>query len=129
MAGINSNALVIPSGIANGIESIVGLTFMTIKASPEAMEAKAQEVRSAAAQIRQEFEELSRAVSRTAGYWNGEAAELHRKRYEDMKPRAQDMFQCLEEHAGNLQEIAALYTATQAKVTTMTQALPKDAIE
>lgn len=129
MAEICSDALFIPQGITSSLGSIAGFSSMTIRASPEIMEAKAADVLSAAAQIRREFEELFRAMGRTAGYWNGEAAELHRRRYADMKPEMENMLKCLEEHAGNLQEIAAIYTAAQAKVTVMAQALPVDAIE
>lgn len=86
MAEICSDALFIPQGITSSLGSIAGFSSMTIKASPEIMEAKAADVLSAAAQIRREFEELFRAMGRTAGYWNGEAAELHRRRYADMKP-------------------------------------------
>ena len=103
---------------------------MTIKASPEEMENKAGQVRTAISNMRTQYEEMSRvALSRTAGYWNGEAAELHRKRYQDMQPDIEKMFQCLEEHATNLLEIAQTYTETQTRVTTMAQSLPKDAIE
>lgn len=75
MAEICSDALFIPQGITSSLGSIAGFSSMTIKASPEIMEAKAADVLSAAAQIRREFEELFRAMGRTAGYWNGEAAE------------------------------------------------------
>lgn len=128
---INVNSLYIPDGIETVAGAVAGsaLSSMTIKASPEVMEEKAAEVRSAANAIRQDFEELGRAMERTAGYWNGEAAELYRKLYRDMKPGAEKMFQCLEEHADNLLEIAAVYTATQSRVTAIAQALPKDAIE
>lgn len=129
MAEIYSDALFIPQDIASSLGSIAGSTSMTIKASPEIMETKATDVRSAANQMRQEFEELSRVMARTAGYWNGEAAELHRRRYADMKTQMESMLNCLEKHADNLQEIATIYTVTQAKVTTMAQALPTDAIK
>lgn len=131
MTEIRTDALFIPEGIGliSSLVSTAGFTSMTIKASPEIMEAKASDVTNAIDQIRQEFEEMSRAMDRTAGYWNGEAAELHRRRYAGMKPQMESMLRCLKEHADNLQEIAAIYTTTQAKVTAITQALPIDAIE
>ena len=65
MAEICSDALFIPQGITSSLGSIAGFSSMTIKASPEIMEAKAADVLSAAAQIRREFEELFRAMGRT----------------------------------------------------------------
>lgn len=123
-------SLYVPERMAGAAgANLSGFTSATIKASPEVMEEKAGRVRSVISSMRKEFEEMTRAVQRTGGYWNGEAAELHRKRYQDMLPNVQSMFQCLEEHAENLQEIAGVYTATQTKITSMAAALPKDAIE
>ena len=102
---------------------------MTIRTSPEVMQAKAAEVHTAAAEIRREFEDLSRAVERTSAYWNGNAAEQHRRRAAAMKPKTEDMIACLEQHAANLQQIAGLHTAAETKAKSTSAALPTDAIE
>lgn len=129
MAEFTSNTLYIPERVAAAGNVGSAMSGITIKASPELMREKAEQTRSAIARMRSEYEEMDRAVGRTGGYWNGEAAELHRSQYKSLQPKIQTMFACLEEHAANLQEIAALYTATQTSLTNMAAQLPTNAIE
>ena len=119
------------AGFGNFTESraTAALSAITLKAEPAAMEQKAGQISNAIGRMRNIYQEMTRIVSRTSGYWNGEAAELHRNRYKEMQPELERIFSCLESNVANLKEIAAVYTGTQSTITAMAQALPKDAIE
>lgn len=126
MSEYTSNSLSVPSSFTGASSS---MSYMTIRATPEEMEAKAQVVLKEVAIMRREYEDMNRLVERTSGYWNGEVAELHRKRFREMQGEVQTMFQCLNDHAKNLEQIAAVYTGTQIKVTSAASSLPTEAIE
>lgn len=133
MSEYTSNALYVPNiftSASEGMSIVMGsLSNMTIRATPEEMEAKAQAVLKEVSTMMREYEDMNRLVERTSGYWNGEAAELHRKRFREMQDETQTMFQCLKDHAKNLEQIAAVYTGTQIKVTSVASSLPTEAIE
>lgn len=133
MSEYTSNALYVPNiftSASEGMSIVMGsLSNMTIRATPEEMEVKAQEVLKEVSTMMREYEDMNRLVERTSGYWNGEAAELHRKRFREMQDEVQTMFQCLNDHAKNLEQIAAVYTGTQIKVTSVASSLPTTAIE
>lgn len=102
---------------------------MQIKAAPKRMQLKAEEIRVRAVRIQADLSDMTRAIDRTQSYWNGEAADLHREQYREMKPRAEQMLSMLQEHTKDLRDIAALYTGAETNVSRTTQTLPKDAIE
>ena len=102
MSEYTSNALYVPNiftSATEGMSIVMGsLSNMTIRATPEEMEAKAQAVLKEVSTMMREYEDMNRLVERTSGYWNGEAAELHRKRFREMQDETQTMFQCLNDH-------------------------------
>lgn len=102
---------------------------VTLKVTPQVLIARAVEIRKEVARIQNEFQNMTQAINRTAGYWNGDAANLHRKRYQEIVPEAEEMLRTLRQHAENLEKIAQTYITSEGKITTMSTQLPKNAIQ
>ena len=65
MSEYTSNSLSVPSSFTGASSS---MSYMTIRATPEEMEAKAQVVLKEVAIMRREYEDMNRLVERTSGY-------------------------------------------------------------
>ncbi|MDO4329651.1 MAG: WXG100 family type VII secretion target [Lachnospiraceae bacterium] len=88
-----------------------------IRVQPDILNAKAEEVSGAIAQMEQLFESVQATAARTKYYWIGEAGELHRKMFEDQKDDIVQLLQRLKEHPVDLQKIAKTYTETEQQLT------------
>ncbi len=102
---------------------------VTLKVRPEDLIIKAEAIEQNAGRIQANFENMNQAIKRTRNYWNGDAADLHRRRYDELVPEAEEMFRMLRQHAKNLQNIAQTYIGSEGKITSMSSQLPKNAIE
>ena len=58
---------------------------LALKVSPEALRSAAQTAQSHINKMVQLFEAVDQLVSRSQGYWQGEAGDFHRKSYEQRK--------------------------------------------
>lgn len=99
-----------------------------IKASPQALNAGAAEVQRTAADIRNSFLNIEAAVNRSGGYWQGDAAEAHRKAWREMKEETEQILTKLYEHAADLQAIARTYLEAEEGTADQTDSLPSDVI-
>ena len=99
-----------------------------IKAAPQALLAGAGSVQKTASDIRNHFSEIEAAVNRSAGYWQGDAAEAHRASYQDMKGTAEEIFARILEHASDLQKMAQTYIGAEQATREMSEDLPSDVI-
>ncbi len=102
---------------------------ITLKVTPSDLIAKAETIERNAGRIQTNFENMKQAINRTRNYWNGDAADLHRRRYDELVPEAEEMFRMLRQHAKNLQNIAQTYIGSEGAITSMSSQLPKNAIE
>lgn len=89
---------------------------------------KAEEVSDAIRRMEREFQEVDGAVSRTAGYWNGQAAELHRKMFADEKERIATILNRLKEHPRDLRLMASNYQGVEENTKTANMRLRSDYI-
>lgn len=99
-----------------------------IKASPQTLNAGAEEVRKTAVDIRSSFSNIEAAVNRSRGYWQGESAEAHRQVWQDMKEETERILTKLHEHAVDLQSIARTYLEAEEGAADQTDSLPSDVI-
>ena len=100
----------------------------TLKVTPEVLNAQANKVTAELTKITSEFDKLGQTISRTKGYWIGEAGELHRQMYESQKDSIQQILKRLKEHPRDLQAIAQNYSATELKIQELISELPNDVI-
>lgn len=100
-----------------------------IKVQPEVLDAKAQEVTTAIAQMERLFDAALNTVSRTQYYWIGAAGEVHRKAFEDQRDDITAILNRLKEHPVDLQKIANTYRETERALTEAASQLSSDLID
>lgn len=99
-----------------------------IKASPQALQDGASEVEKIARELQSRFQSVEEAVSRSEGYWQGDAAEAHRNVYREMKEDAEEILARFQEQAVDLRGIAANYLEAEQDVKNRAADLPSDVI-
>ena len=77
---------------------------VTIKVSPETLLAKAEELTGAISQLGSDFETVKDGVTKTRAYWNGKAADAHRKAFESRYEEMDEMLRRLKEHPADLEQ-------------------------
>jgi len=75
----------------------------------------AEEVRSTAARVQSQLEELKAGVSRIAQSWEGQAQQGYQARQAEWDSSAADLHQVLTQIAGALDNAAQNYQATESK--------------
>lgn len=75
----------------------------------------AEEVRSTAARVQSQLDDLKSGVSRVAASWEGKAQEGYRARQAEWDASATDLHQVLTQIAGALDNAAQNYQATENK--------------
>ncbi len=99
-----------------------------IKASPQVLHAGAADVYDAVSDIRNHFSNIEAAVNRSAGYWQGDAANAHRAAYKEMKGTVDEMLARLSEHAEDLKSMAQVYLGVEEETKAWSEDLPSDVI-
>lgn len=103
-------------------------TSNSLKVTPAVLIAKADVVKSKIQRLQESYEGMQSAVNRTDGYWVGEAGDLYRKRYKELGPLMEEIVKRLREHVKDLNQMAGVYTETEAEVKEMAESLPADVI-
>ncbi|MCR5526157.1 MAG: WXG100 family type VII secretion target [Lachnospiraceae bacterium] len=85
-----------------------------LKVTPETLEQRANEAASKITRLKNYFTEIDAAISKTSGYWLGEAGELHRKIYQEKKEEIDAIIARLERHPVNLMQMAGVYREAEA---------------
>lgn len=97
-------------------------------AKPETLNQKAVEVENSVANMRNRFETIRTLVSKSCGYWIGEAGDLHRQNYENQRDNIDAILKRLGEHPGDLRAIAQEYTTVELKAQEIASDLPGDVL-
>lgn len=84
-----------------------------ITVSPEVLVKQAEEVRQLGIDMKKRFYSLQTMVERTKGYWIGDAAELHRKIFDEHKDDIEHMLRRLMEHPDDLLAISENYNMAE----------------
>lgn len=107
--------------------SIVG--DVRIKVSTDALINKADVVSQNIIRMENCFAEMESIINRTAGYWIGEAGNMHRQIYREEIPTIEEMIKRLKEHPRDLIAIAQNYMVSEQNVREITNALAGNVIE
>lgn len=99
-----------------------------VKVNPAVLNEKAQSVSKSIRSMEDSFEQLERIISRTSYYWIGEAGDLHRRIYQENKPKIEEMMKRLKEHPVDLMNMAQIYNSVEAAVRSTVSELPEDVI-
>lgn len=89
---------------------------------------KADRVSGAISNVERLLDEIQAIVTRTSGYWTGEAADWHRKMFTDEKDEMGIILRRLKEHPENLRLMAMNYERVEGKAASQNQQLRNDYI-
>lgn len=101
---------------------------MTIRVSTEELAAAADEVQGSLNDLKNRFSSIESSVNRSSGYWQGEAAEKHRRVYREMKETLDEIMARLGEHVTDLKSMAQIYSESESQIQESSQDLPADVI-
>lgn len=105
------------------------LSDVSLKVTPEQLQAKAQDTKNNIAKLKTSFDNIDTIITKTQGYWIGEAGDLHRKLYTDEKEQIQEMFARFLEHPTDLEDIAKTYLDVEDVTESIAMELPGDVIQ
>jgi WXG100 family type VII secretion target len=100
-----------------------------LKVTPEVLNEKAEAVSKSITTMERCYEEMETILKRTNTYWSGDAADKHRKMYEEQKESINQMMQRLKEHPADLQTMSQTYSTVEREVADVANALAGDVIE
>lgn len=100
----------------------------TIRVTPTMLVSASAEISKSTDCIKSAFTEMSSMVQRMAGYWTGDAAELHRALFENQVPKMEAIVARFAGQADRLKQIAGNYNAAVETAKAMVEELPSDVI-
>lgn len=100
-----------------------------IKVKTEVLVEKAQSVSASIRNMSDCFDELERIINRTSYYWNGKAADAHRRQYQEQKAKVDEIMRRLQEHPRDLLAISQTYRTAEQEAEAIAGGLPGDVIE
>lgn len=101
---------------------------VNLKVTPEQLIEESYQVERQIGRVRQHFESLQTLVSKSQGYWKGEAGEQYRKLYRSQEDNVEQILGRLAEHPVDLRTIARTYSSTETAVQQLIQSLPGDVL-
>lgn len=96
--------------------------------APEILKNKSFDVAKKVNEMRKHFEELQKIMSKTEGYWIGEAGDMHRKIYHDLQDKVDKILKRMGEHPKDLLAIAQNYIDVELSIVEDEETLPGDVI-
>lgn len=100
----------------------------TITVDSAALVRQADEVLARAKAVEQCFALMKAAVSRSTAYWEGDAADAHRRAYQKYMEKIEGIVGRFRDNADSLRQIAQNYAAVETETQDMAQGLPADVI-
>lgn len=100
----------------------------TIRVTPAMLISASSDISKSTDRIKSASTEMSSLVQRTAGYWTGDAAELHRTLFEDQVPKMEAIVSRFVGQADRLKQIAGNYNAAVQNAKAVVEELPSDVI-
>lgn len=100
----------------------------TIRVTPAMLVSASTDISKSTDRMKSAFSEMSSMIQRTAGYWTGDAAELHRALFEDQVPKMEAIVARFIGQSDRLNQIAANYSGAIQATKAVVEGLPSDVI-
>lgn len=100
----------------------------TIRVSPEILMSASVDITKTAEKMKAVSSEIVSIVQRTAGYWTGDAATLHRTLLEEQAPKLEENIAKFVKQADKLNQIACNYSGASQAAKAIVEELPSDVI-
>ena len=92
--------------------------------TPEQLQAQAGQVRTAAKNLQEKFDNMKKLVADTGNYWKGEAADAHRENYNKNQTQIEEIIARYNEHVRDLETMAGVYREAEITAKNMADELP-----
>ena len=100
-----------------------------IQVEPDQLLNAANQVQSKVKMMQQSFETINTYISKTNGYWKGEAGDFHREMYAKQQTRTIEAINTLQKRVEELQQLAANYTGAEQQASSLAGQLPDNVIQ
>ncbi len=101
---------------------------IVLKVEPGVLKQMAADIEQEISHVEGQFQALDSEITKTKGFWEGSASDLHQNRYNAMKDKIQESVKRLKSNPTNLLTMAGIYEETETTVTEASQALDDDVI-
>jgi len=101
---------------------------IVIRVAPEVLSAASSDITQKVNMLKVAVSEMGSLMNQTAGYWTGDAAELHRKLYEEQAVKMAAVIDRFRAQAEKLQQISGNYDEAVKLSKSMVEELPSDVI-
>lgn len=101
---------------------------MIVKVTTEELKKASGEIKTQLDKVRTEFSEIENVMSKTSVYWQSEAADVHRNRFNDKKEDIREAIARLNEQIDDLEKMAGIYEAAERANISTAASLPSDVI-
>lgn len=101
---------------------------MIVKVTIEELKKASGEIKTQLDKVRTEFSEIENVMSKTSVYWQSEAADVHRNRFNDKKEDIREAIARFNEQIDDLEKMAGIYEAAERTNISTAASLPSDVI-
>lgn len=95
-----------------------------LRVTPEEMHSAANRLSGYLSTMQDCFDRMKNTMTYTSGYWVGEAGDAHRQLYQDQVESTQEIIRRYQEHVGDLNQMAGVYTDAEQTAANTAQELP-----
>ena len=101
---------------------------ITLKAKPEVLLAKSAELANEKNTVMSIMDQVKNEIHSLTGTWRSEASEEYQPRFRQVYNDIENMLAIVSEYAGDLNEVANLYTTAEKAAKSTAEGLPTDGV-
>ncbi len=125
MAGLDLSGAVTA---ARRVFTTISIQNAVLRVSTETMRQKATEAAGQLNAMRNCFNTMRNLASGSSSYWQGAAGDLHRSKYDLLAKKSEEIFQRLQEHIDDLEQMATTYEGGEKAAQSALEPLSSDVI-
>lgn len=101
---------------------------MRIKVQTEILEMRANAAEQRIRTVRNRFENIAATVNVSRNYWEGDAADAHRREFQEYRDEIEESLMRFQENIEDLRKIAGIYRECETENQNLTEDLPGDVL-
>jgi len=101
---------------------------ITIKVTPEILQAKARSISDQISRIERELKTIGDQITASKNYWEGDASNTHQQKYKELQDDISRVIKELKANPTNLLTMAGLYSKTENELQGTANSLPTNVI-
>lgn len=101
---------------------------MRIRVQTEVLEMRANSAEQKIRAVKNRFDQIAKTVSASRNYWEGDAANAHRREYQEYQEEIEGALARFQENVDDLRRIAGIYRESEAQNADLAGDLPADVL-